>query len=428
MSTTTRIRTAACALFLQLLLLNSGGAAQKRDVVIAPINTLADWFLDPGAPFFNEPFAPEAVQKIIDRHKAAGVKRLAWRVTDGGTAAYFSKLREPFHGLQKENIHADFFLTPQTVDFTKTDFRKFDTFREAITRAHAAGIEVYAWMQVAGEDDGWGYASKRVLENRGVNTVGRDGVQFNAKLAWSMPENREYLLGMIKEILAYKPDGLILDFLKNQGDYRNRLTGDDGVALYGYEEPAVRAFKAKFGKDPFQIQNADPDWIQFRANFVTEFAREARSLTKAAAPGMRLLAQVWGGGRTTQFVPVPNAKPGEKRYREVTSPVRDALSGTMADVRTWSREGLFDAIYPLISTSDLNEYRRRLRDAGALIEGGKSKLAAGAYIWGQPQRTADFAQIAVQEFGIDEIYLGESLPLEKNGWPVLRATIAKFGR
>ncbi len=93
-------------------------------------------------------------------------------------------------------------MTPHTVDFTRTDFRKFDSFREAIERAHKAGIEVYAWMQVAGEDDGWGYASRRVREHPEVNTIGRNRARFRAKLAWSIPSNRQYLPGLIAEVLG----------------------------------------------------------------------------------------------------------------------------------------------------------------------------------------------------------------------------------
>src|ERR1051326_531195 len=93
------ISSQALCLFLAAAM---GSAAAER-TIIAPINTLADWFLNTGAPFFGQPFTPEAVQKIIERSKAAGVKRIAWRVTDGGTATYFSKLREPFHGLQPSN-------------------------------------------------------------------------------------------------------------------------------------------------------------------------------------------------------------------------------------------------------------------------------------------------------------------------------------
>lgn len=391
-------------------------------VVVAPINTLADWFLGTETPFFREPFDRAAVDKIVDRHKQAGVKRLAWRVTDGGTATYFSRLRDPYHSLQPVNVHKDFFMTPDSVDFTKADFRKFDSFAYVLERAHAAGIEVYAWMQVAGEDDGWGYASRRVREHPEVNTVGRDKVRFNAKLAWSIPENRKYLLGLIGEVLAYQPDGLILDFLKNQGDYRNQLTDTTGTVIYGYEPGAVRQFREKFGKDPFQIPNDDADWVRFRAEYVTEFAREARNFVTKKAPKVRLLAQVWGGGKTSHFVPKKNAKPGEPKYEIVPYPVRDAFYGTLCDVETWSREGLFDAIYPLVSTKSIEEYKLRLQTVQKLVAGGKSKAAAGAYIWAQPERTKEFVQAAVAA-GISEIYLGESLPLEPNGWGFLREAI-----
>jgi uncharacterized lipoprotein YddW (UPF0748 family) len=121
--------------------------AGEKTLVVAPINTLVDWYA-PQAPWETRPFDTDGVKELIDRHKAAGVKRLAWRVTDGGNTTYWSKLREPFHDLLPDNCHRYFFMTPHIERFSELDFRKFDSFRLAVRLAHEKGMEIYAWMQV----------------------------------------------------------------------------------------------------------------------------------------------------------------------------------------------------------------------------------------------------------------------------------------
>ena len=396
----------------------------ERRLSFGPISSFCDWCHS-----YKVPFTTAGIQTIVERHRAAGVRRIVWRCTDGGTTAYFSKLREPFHGLQPDNCHVDFFLTPNLEKYEKTDFRQLDSLAELLVAARAAEpqMEVYAWVQISGEDDCWGYASRRVQQHPEFCTIGRDGKRFRAKLAWSMPENHEYLLGLLREIMAYEPDGVILDFLKNQGDYRDQLTDTDGVALYGYEAPAVNAFRQRTGRDPFTIANDDQDWIQFRADRVTEFCRKARALQRAEAPDVRWLAQIWGGGDTNHFIPIPDSKPGERRYRIVPYPVRDALAGQLCDIRAWSREGLFDAIYPLIS-GDLEAFRTHMSSVRDLIAGGRAELAAGAYVWGKAKGIPTLAHVAVTEFGVRELFLAESLTFEPNDWVYMRISQELYGR
>ncbi|MFH0963600.1 MAG: LamG-like jellyroll fold domain-containing protein [Planctomycetota bacterium] len=393
-------------------------------LTFAPITSFCDWVHS-----YHVPFTPDGIQTIVDRHVAAGVKRIVWRCTDGGTTAYWSKLREPFHGLLPDNCHVDYFLTPNLAKFEKSDFRTLDSFAEVITRAHAARIEVYAWVQVSGEDDAWGYASKRVREHPEVCTVGRNGNRFRAKLAWALPENQEYLLGLLREILAYQPDGIILDFVKNQGDYRDQLTDDAGVVLHGYEPEAVEAFKSRTGKDPFSIPNDDPDWIAFRAGFVTDFCRKARALQRAQAPNVRWIGQIWGGGGTNRFIKLPEPDAAGRKYRIEEHPVRDALAGQLCDIAAWSKEDLFDSVFPLASPSgDPAAFRLHMRSTADLLAQGKTRLAAGAYVWGTPRAVFELARIAAEEFHADEFYLAESLAYEPDGWSYLKLAVRLCGK
>lgn len=407
-------------------LLPAAKSPGDKRLVLAPISSFCDWCHS-----YKVPFSGEGIAHIVQRHVQSGRARIVWRCTDGGTTAYFSKLREPFHGLQEDNCHADYFMTKDLEKFRKTDFRELDSFAEVVERGRKAGLEIYAWVQVSGEDDAWGYASKRVREHPEVCTVGRDGKRFRGKLAWASPENHEYLLGLLREILAYEPDGVILDFIKNQGDYRDQYYDEEGVVFYGYEAPAAEAFRQATGRDAFAIPNSDPAWIRFRAEYVTEFCRKARAMQRAEAPGVRWLAQIGvGKSEFVQYVKLPDAKPGEPRYRPVRFPMReDALGGRLIDAATWSKEGLFDAIFPLTSPSgSLDAFREQMAMTRDLVAPGISKLAAGAYIWGAARRVAQFAHVAATEFNVDELYLAESLAFEPENWAYLKAAHELYGK
>ena len=76
-----------------------------------------------------------------------------------------------------------------------------------------------------------------------------------------------------------RADGLQVEFVLGNED-------ENGVVPYGYEDRTVSEFRAKVGKDPFDLPNNDPDWMQFRADYVTLFLSEVRARIKAVlTPG-----------------------------------------------------------------------------------------------------------------------------------------------
>ena len=75
-------------------------------------------------------------------------------------------------------------------------------------------------------------------------------------------------------------DGVQVGFVLGNED-------EDGAVPYGYEDSVVAAFEKASGKSPFDLANSDPEWLQFRADYVTLFLRELRGKVKERHPGAR---------------------------------------------------------------------------------------------------------------------------------------------
>ena len=402
------------------------------------ITTHSDW-----CHWENLAWGQEGVQYIVDRYVEAGIQRLCWRCTDGGTALYWSKMREPFHGLDTDCCHATYFMTPDLGRYWRTDYHTFDSFAAAVELGHKAGLEVYAWCQMAGEDDCFGYKSRRVKEHPEFCTVGRNGKRFAAKLGWAYPENHEYLIGLLREVLAYRPDGVILDFQKNQGDFRDQRTDDAGYVYYGYESPAVDDFRRKTGRDPFKIPNSDPEWIQHRANYVTEFVRKARAVQKEVAPNVRWVGQVWAGGGNgyLQLAPEETYKRGGSYWVNHQFPVKNNLAGNLEDVGAWTESGAFDLIYPLYSPGNFpGGLPAVMKTLHQLKRGHATRIEAGTYVWDQSADTVRQNLKEAVDAGASEMFLLESeafqmkpskgcidCPPRRITWEEIRDIVKQFG-
>ena len=60
---------------------------------------------------------------------------------------------------------------------------------------------------------------------------------------------------------------------------------DAGCSPYGYEDAVAAPFREQTGRDPFAIPNDDPEWLRFRAGYVTRFLVELKDAMAAAYPG-----------------------------------------------------------------------------------------------------------------------------------------------
>lgn len=301
-----------------------GGSPAPRKVRLSSPVTHSDWMLGDPAP----PFGAEGVQQILDRAKACGWTRVYWRCFDSGKSMYHSRLLEPFGAAESPNYWDDHGMSNLWAKLAQCDYGRFDTFAEAMRYGHAIGLEVHAWLSINEDDHGYGWPSRVAREHPEWHWVQRDGRVYRSQLSFAFPEVRMYKLALLREILAYRPDGIFFDWIRT-GDVRdNPQTDASGVAAYGYEDPNVERFRKLCGTDPHDVPNDDPRWVALRAEPQTKFMREAARLIRRMAPDLPISAMV--------------QHPWSYRGAPTDTPYDGSLRGLLCDVRTWAREGLID--------------------------------------------------------------------------------------
>jgi uncharacterized lipoprotein YddW (UPF0748 family) len=301
--------------------------AQSADLRLrlsSPV-THSDWFLA------NDPapaWGPEGVRQILDRAKECGWTRVYWRCFDSGKSMYASKLLEPFDAGEPVNYWTDHGWTHLTDKMKQYDYGEFDTFAEAVSYGHKIGLEVHAWLTINEDDHGYGWRSRFAREHPEFVWVTRDGRRYHSQMSYAFPQVRAYKLALVKEILAYKPDGIFFDWIRT-GDVRdNPQTDPDGIANYGYEVPNIERFRTRYGVDPHDVPNNDERWIAVRAEPQTEFMRAAHAVIKQADPKM--------------VISVMTQHPWGYRGAPTDTPYAGSLPGLLVDIKTWAREGLID--------------------------------------------------------------------------------------
>lgn len=210
---------------------------------------------------------PEQVSLLVDTAYANHFNALLAQVRKRGDA-YYNSATEP----KARDIAAS-----------------FDPLADVITKAHAKGIEVHAWLKLF---EARSTASADPVAAGHVFAVHPewftkhdDGVGLlngcEALLDPGVPGVREYLKNVVTEIASkYQVDGIHLEGLIMPG-------------RYGYNDVSVAAFNAKNGRSGSPAYD-DPDWCQWRRDNTTALVADIHSAVMAARPGIKLSAAVYG--------------------------------------------------------------------------------------------------------------------------------------
>jgi uncharacterized lipoprotein YddW (UPF0748 family) len=193
-------------------------------------------------------------------------------------------------------------------------------------------------------------------------------------------------------LAATQGDGMQVEFVLGNED-------ENGVVTYGYEDRTVAEFRDKTGKDAFALPNDDPEWVQFRAGYVTLFLSELRAAVKRASPDAVFSTTLITG------------EPGD--YLKL-----------LHDWPAWIEQGLLGEFYLWFRTdSDLNKLERQIRHAVETANGRVPVIAElSAYHPGSfqdPDLMLAAGRIAMDN-GADGVGIYRSHAVEQlNLWSVL---------
>jgi uncharacterized lipoprotein YddW (UPF0748 family) len=290
-------------------------------------------------------------------------------------------------------------LSPRAEDLGGTP-NDFDPLYRIIARAHAAGIEVHAWINVflvwsAGQPPASplhvvnshpDWIAMRADGQSLVEMLPEDFEEQHLEgmyLAPGNPEVRRYIRDIVREIVTkYNVDGIHLDYIR----YPEPTVGFD---------PASRtAFDREFGVDPIEIEAPDstflavfgadkiPDlrarWIQWKKDQITNLVRDLKND----------LVQM---GRSTKLTAA------------VIADQQAALNRYNQDWPRWLREGLIDAAVPMCYGKSTPIVERQLE--GAMSLPTQRQVWAGIAIYNEGARDAVAKIRKARALGVDGIAL-----------------------
>src|SRR5690606_17954163 len=218
-----------------------------------------------------------------------------------------------------------------------------DVLAEYVTRGHAAGLRVFAYVNthLVTDGDDTAAAPTHVLNTHPewrtyAYNAGTPVVQTTAhdpEGAWlepALPAVRRYLTDVISDIaVTYDIDGVILDRIRYPQTAFTRENRD-----FGYHPEAIERFNRRYRKrgvpDP-----RDPDWIAFRQEAVTANVAAIYDRLTRIDPDLLLLAYPIG------------------RFN-------DAINFNYQDWPTWLTEGVIDGVLPQIYTADAATFSAQL--------------------------------------------------------------------
>jgi len=168
-------------------------------------------------------------------------------------------------------------------------------------------------------------------------------------LSWAHPEARTLRADhLAKQVEKTGVPGLMLDYI--------RYLGTD----YGYDPVIVDGFFKKHGKNPLQLPQDDPAWMQYRADFITDFIVELRHTLATRLPQRHVDVSVFLSDDLT-------ADPASGVY----------LTSSLQDWKTWAAMGIVDTVHVAYYTRDFDTIYRAVRRVRETVP---DRVRVNAYI------------------------------------------------
>lgn len=217
-------------------------------------------------------------------------------------------------------------------------------------------------------------------------------------MSLAVPEVRSYMVDRYMNIVEESGGhGIQVEFV-------SELRDSHGAAIHGYEAPMVEEYRKRYGKSPAGLPNHDPEWLRFRAGFVTGTLRELRRRMTARHPEAPVTIAVIA--------------------QDLASPHGDRYLGAFQDLRAWLDEALMDELYLWFrTTSDVRRVERYTSQLSELIRGRCPLIVElSCYHVGSfqdPKLMLEAARVALAN-GADSMgmYRGHAVD-QLNFWPLI---------
>lgn len=265
-------------------------------------------------------FDESSIDRMLGAFAERGVDTVQWRVSVLGKLLYHTQLGDrftdaPFGAADNPGFAA---IHQPIYDKSRAIMAKMDPMEVASRLCRKHGIRLFAWLTIY-DDAGFHPMTWSALVRQHPECCWKawDRDQyFHGVTSYVYPEVVTHRLAQIRELLHYDVDGIYLcnrshsrppgfldaylDFLKTHSatEWRQTETARGLPAAmaackghYGFDPPAVEAFRAATGRDPHPD---DPEWWRHRRGYLTAFLRQARGLTdaKGAALGLGVDADI----------------------------------------------------------------------------------------------------------------------------------------
>jgi len=200
----------------------------------------------------------ERITEAVELCEKSGINTIYVVTWNKGFTIYPSKIMEDLCGV---NIYPD--------------FAGRDPLKEVIEEAHSRNMKVYAWFEfgfAASYNLNGGHILKLKPEWKGIDYKGRLVSKNNFEwMNGFRPDVQDFMLSLLLEVVKnYEIDGI-------QGDDRLPAMPSES----GYDDYTVKLYKKEHnGKEP-PSNYRDTDWIQWRANLLTEFMGKIYQSVKA---------------------------------------------------------------------------------------------------------------------------------------------------
>jgi uncharacterized lipoprotein YddW (UPF0748 family) len=335
----------------------------------------------------------EEVPRIVARAKEMGVRGILVQVVGRGDAWYRSErlpVPEPLVGKER------------------------DPLGELLPLAHAAGLEVHAWMNcclvwsapkrpaspfhVVNAHPEW---IARLADGRPMTRLTprqRERAQVEGVfLSPAHPAVRTWIADNVRELaLRYPVDGIHLDYIRNP------------TVAIGYDPTSRARFALETGVDPLMFgrqpaaarARLDSAWAAFQLEQVTAIVREVRDTLSIVRPGLPLSAAV----------------------------VADSLTAWKLKRQPWSRwvrDGLLDRAFLMCYAPQVHVVLQQLQSLSAQV--GVDHLVPGIATYNAPLPNAAAKIKAARAMGFPAIalYSYDSLFQRPGQWERLRSYLAE---